>query len=304
MRIPRLSVLWFGALFVPVLPGQSCIDQQFEPRSTANGLEVTGRQPVVQTFQLAQTGALGRIDLKLRRRPGVTPVPMTFEILPTDSAGKPVASPLVTETIPATAIASSGAYSWIAVRPTRKLAVTANTVLGVRLSVASTIGRAYDWNGDTGNPYTRGDSFLRVNTGPLSFDMGFRVYVGPAATTVTYGTGFPGRTGVPNLSATPPILGTDTRWTLGNSSGTATTGLFLLGSGRASLPTPIGGTVLLRIAFALPVQVPSRGGSLTAMVPDNPNLCGARLQTQLIVADPQAARGFAFSRGVELVFGL
>src|SRR5262249_40076797 len=69
-----------------------------------------------------------------------------------------------------------------------------------------------------------------------------------------YGAGFPGTNGVPAFTPRAnPILGTTVTLDLVNSYGTPTAGAILVGFQRASLPTRLGGDLLVVPNFIVPI---------------------------------------------------
>lgn len=120
-----------------------------------------------------------------------------------------------------------------------------------------------------------------------------------------YGAGWPGTLGVPELTASSaPLLGEPIDLVLGNSYGPSTLGLVLLGFGKAQLPSSWDGDFLVAppwIAFSF--LLPSGGLTLQETIDPDATLCGLELDAQLLVADPGASDGVAFSRGLELLLG-
>jgi hypothetical protein len=176
-------------------------------------------------------------------------------------------------------------------------------VIGIELSVPTTIARAYAWSGDAPGSYAAGTTFLRRTTGPLSYDMGFRTLVGAPAFQVNYGNGHAGTGGVPSLSGSSvPRLGTTVDVLVGNTTTSTLPAVLLLGTARASVPTPFGGTLLVQILAQLPLAVPAGGLPVPFAIPDHSSLCGSTVTLQAALADPGASHGIAFTRGLE--FGL
>jgi Tol biopolymer transport system component len=125
----------------------------------------------------------------------------------------------------------------------------------------------------------------------------------PASWT-NYGAGFPGTNGVPAFTASAnPVLGAAISLDAGNSSGTWSVGLVLLGVQSASIPTRAGGTLLVDpLLYAFLPLTPS-GGSLQGQVPRDPSLYGVSLFCQVLEIDAGAAHGISFSPGIQLIFG-
>ena len=134
------------------------------------------------------------------------------------------------------------------------------------------------------------------------------VYVGPCTGCwENYGSGWPGAQGTPNLvpSATP-VLGTTIDFTMTTVRPTPELGVLALGIAPTSLPTPLGGTLLV-------VPIVLEGGVLPAaptpwtialVIPNDPSLNGFEVYAQFAHTDPSTSQGFAFSRGLKLVVGL
>lgn len=117
-----------------------------------------------------------------------------------------------------------------------------------------------------------------------------------------YGVGWPGRTGVPSLSATTPFIGQSTTLSIGNAAQVATPACLLIGTRQGNLATAFGGrqlvdAITLEIGFALT----SQGTSTRFFVPSA--ACGTTLFAQLVHLDPTASHGVAFSSGLRIDFG-
>jgi len=121
----------------------------------------------------------------------------------------------------------------------------------------------------------------------------------------SYGAGYPGTLFVPSLtSSANPVLGTTITLAFDDSAGVATTAFLLIGSQSASIPTLLGGTLLVQTRLVLPSNLPPSGGSLTGMVPGDPALFGVSLFAQVLELDAGAAHGVSFTPGLELDFGI
>lgn len=123
----------------------------------------------------------------------------------------------------------------------------------------------------------------------------------PARTTA-YGTGWPGRAGVPSLGASTPFIGQFTTLSLGNAAQANTAACLLIGTRQANLATAFDGRQLvdgitLEIGFVLAAS----GASTRFFVPAS--ACGSTLYTQLVHLDSAATRGVAFSAGLRVDFG-
>lgn len=280
----------------------SCVDQLYST-ARSNGLEITGTQSVVQTLTCARAGMLLRVDVDIKHHvPGVTTA-LDVNILAVDANGVPTNQVLASAQLAASEIPVAS-YALVPVRFTQPMQVSPGQVIGIELAVPNTVARAYAWSGDAPGGYAAGDTFIRRTSGPLSYDMGFRTWVGAPAFQVNYGTGHPGTGGVPSLRvAAVPRLGTTIDLLVGNSTAATVPALLLVGTARASLPTPFGGTLLVQIAVQLPLTVPAAGAVVPLALPDLPSLCGDFFDLQAVLADPGASHGVAFTRGLELVVG-
>jgi hypothetical protein len=130
-------------------------------------------------------------------------------------------------------------------------------------------------------------------------------FVDPDASWNNYGAGFAGTNGIPTLAASAdPVLGTQIDVDLGNSLGAPTFGYLLAGVSQASIPTTLGGTLLVGGVFlALPVSIPASGLSLPEALPADLALCGVSIFVQGLELDPGAQVGVSFTPGLELFFG-
>ena len=131
------------------------------------------------------------------------------------------------------------------------------------------------------------------------------VQINVTANWENYGEGHPGTNGaVPELSlAGVPSLGTGVLFRLGNTSPTSALTILLSGERPDYQPTPFGGRLLVQATGQRTFTLPPQGWNRTYHVPSNPNLIGRNVLFQTLVRDPAAAGGFAFSRGLRLVFG-
>jgi hypothetical protein len=125
----------------------------------------------------------------------------------------------------------------------------------------------------------------------------------PAAWT-NYGSGLDGRFGVPalTLSALPRRTSTiDVE--VGNSSGLYTVSVLFVGVASASLPTSLGGTLLVDpiTTATLPLTPYDEGFPLT--VPDGGDLPGVHVYLQVLELDPWAMEGVSFTPGLDVTIG-
>jgi len=78
-----------------------------------------------------------------------------------------------------------------------------------------------------------------------------------------------------------------------------------VGFSQASLPTGLGGTLLVQIALPLYLfPIPPLGASLTATLPGDIDLFGATIDLQAVEFDAGATDGFSFTDGLELTLGI
>ncbi len=124
------------------------------------------------------------------------------------------------------------------------------------------------------------------------------------ASWANYGAGFPGTFGVPSLTAqSDPVLGTALDVDLGNSSGLFSVTLLLVGYQQASLHSSLGGVLLVIPSSAVLMVLPPAGTTLASLLPADPSLCGFEIDTQALESDPGAAKGVAFTAGLQLILG-
>lgn len=169
-----------------------------------------------------------------------------------------------------------------------------------------------DFNGSVDQQYSNTGA-LAVMVAGTGFGIGtwamaaydnWRVDGCAPASQQTYGAGFPGTLGVPPIAAsTNPVLGGNTTVDVGNSLGTATFGVVVIGLTPFSAPMPWGGTLLAFPDASVFLAVPSGGASLPLSIPFNPSFCGLSLFFQGGIFDSGAAAGIANTQGLELVLG-
>ncbi|HET6202957.1 MAG TPA: hypothetical protein VFI25_09175 [Planctomycetota bacterium] len=120
----------------------------------------------------------------------------------------------------------------------------------------------------------------------------------------TYGSGWPGSSGVPALTCSaPPVLGASIGVALSNSWGSATTAILVVGSAEATVPTGYGGSLLVTPGGLLALPVPPGGLVLPLFIPPDPALCGATFYGQAAEADPGASAGLSFTPGLRVRIG-
>lgn len=144
------------------------------------------------------------------------------------------------------------------------------------------------WPGDAG---TTKDVFVR-NLSAI-----------PAAWT-NYGSGFDGRFGVPSLAlSAPPRRTTTVDLEVGNSSGLYTAGVLFIGLASASLPTTLGGTLLVDPLTTAMLPLTPYDDGFPVRVPDGGDLPGVHVYLQVLELDPWAPKGVSFTPGLDLTIG-
>ncbi len=119
-----------------------------------------------------------------------------------------------------------------------------------------------------------------------------------------YGSGFPGKNGVPSLTAqNDPVLGTTLYVDLGSSATAWTIAAILVGDHEASIPMRKGGDLLVVPLIVSIIALPSWGTTLDEDIDDDPLLCGLEFFAQTLIVDPGAAKGQSASAGLKLVLG-
>jgi hypothetical protein len=119
-----------------------------------------------------------------------------------------------------------------------------------------------------------------------------------------YGTGWPGTVGVPDLRVAfgAPKIGTTMLLWLGNSLGTTTPAVLLIGFQPASVRF-FDGTLLVVPTVAPGQQVAFPGQYVPLAIPRNPSLLRASAYLQAVEIDAGASLGMSFTRGMELRIG-
>ncbi len=128
---------------------------------------------------------------------------------------------------------------------------------------------------------------------------------GHIASSANYGSGWAGSTGVPSLTATTrPEPGTTLTLRATNSRGGLTTsGVLLLGVQRENLPTPFGGSRLVNPLIQETIPLAPFRADTNLPLPADRNLCGTTWHTQVVMLDPGASAGLAFTPGLTLNLG-
>jgi len=120
----------------------------------------------------------------------------------------------------------------------------------------------------------------------------------------TYGAGFPGRYGEPTLALDDvPRRGTTVDLGISDSSGLYTVGVVFAGFASASLPTSLGGTLLLVPSFTQPVGLSPWGITLPLSIPTGGDLPGLHVYLQALELDSWAVKGVSFTAGIDLTIG-
>lgn len=304
----RFSIVLVLLCAVHARAQNGCLDQSYLPVSVNNGLEITANQTVTQTFTVGIAGLLTAIDVaNLNHHRGTPTASLELRIVATDSTGVPNGATLASLSfLPSQVPATRGTLA-VDLSPFA-IFVTPGTVLGLRLSSLAVPGtQTYAWWGEALGTlhYAGGMVFLRDTT-PLSvWDLSFQSFVGAPAAWRNYGTGHPGRLGVPSLSASaPPQLGASIDVIAGNSSGASSTAALLAGFAPDNLATPFGGALLVQVAASFTIPVPALGARVPLSIPATSSLCGVSVFFQSAQIDGGATHGIAFSPGLELVLGL
>jgi hypothetical protein len=117
--------------------------------------------------------------------------------------------------------------------------------------------------------------------------------------------GWPGTSGVPELDCVgTPLLGGTIDLHIGNSLGAPTIGVLLIGSESASIPTNLGGTLLVGPSQIIyPLAIPAAGFSATLALPNDCQLLGPIAYAQALEVDPGASHGVAFTPGLSVAIG-
>jgi hypothetical protein len=145
---------------------------------------------------------------------------------------------------------------------------------------------------------------ITVTGGRLNLNNALATMCATSASATVYGAGFPGLGGIPTLTASaPPVLGLTTTIDVSDSNFVNTTGILVIGTSSASIPTSAGGTLLVNPLLMLTIPIPTTGASLPGSLPADPSLCGTHLYLQAIELDPFAAHHLSFTAGLDLELG-
>ncbi len=126
----------------------------------------------------------------------------------------------------------------------------------------------------------------------------------PLASWQNYGVGWPGTLGVPAFTALGnPVMGTTVDAQLGNSVGFYTVGFLYLGLQSATIPTKLGGTLLVDPLSTLVFLLEPLGTTLSGDLPLDDALVGTSFFAQVLELDNGASKGVSFTAGIELILG-
>jgi FG-GAP repeat protein len=131
------------------------------------------------------------------------------------------------------------------------------------------------------------------------------VWKGCPASWDNYGAGWPGTNNViPSFTIAGDVTpGGSITLSIGNSAGTTTTGFLYTGIQSASIPTNLGGTLLVSPLFTLPLGIPAAGLSMTGSIPNGSSLYCTSIYLQALELDSGASKGVSFTPGVHLHIG-
>jgi hypothetical protein len=119
-----------------------------------------------------------------------------------------------------------------------------------------------------------------------------------------YGSGFPGRYGEPTLTFDDvPRRTLDVTLSIGNSSGTYTVAALLMGVASQSLPTNLGGTLLVSPLQWIALPLSPYANDFEFTVPMSGNLPGIHVYLQALELDSGAAKGVSFTPGLDATIG-
>jgi Tol biopolymer transport system component len=125
-----------------------------------------------------------------------------------------------------------------------------------------------------------------------------------AASWSNYGDGWPGKLGVPSIALDDvPRLDSQVRMVIGTSTDLWTFGFVAFGIAPASLPTSLGGTLLVAPLQIIPLAAPPTGSILYLDLPLDYRIGGVPFYFQWLEADAGASKGASFSAGLEMIPG-
>jgi hypothetical protein len=166
------------------------------------------------------------------------------------------------------------------------------------------VARVRDVNGDKKDEFVIGDPWFNGSDGSLTGAVWLHSGKEYPASWTNYGTGWPGKNGVPSItmSADPEICNT-VSLQIGNSRGATTPGFLFAGFSAASLPTAWDGTLLVTPNLMQFLSIPGNGLSVPVSVPCDTATLGLSLFLQVLETDPFASKGYSFSAGLQMVIG-
>jgi hypothetical protein len=163
-----------------------------------------------------------------------------------------------------------------------------------------------DWNGDGIGDVVVGDPLDVVQYSDRSTHQvgAADVYLGCPAWWENYGSGWPGKNGVPALtSLDDPSPGQPLTIQVDNSLGSLTLGVLFVGFAQESVLTGKGGTLLVNPALTIPLAIPVTNLQLNTTLPNDPALDFFDMYLQAIEADAFASKGLSFTPGLRLRCG-
>ncbi len=165
---------------------------------------------------------------------------------------------------------------------------------------------AGDWNGDAIADLAWGDpTYAFAPWGTLDVTGLCNTFVGCPAWARDYGAGWPGRNGIPTLTAqAPPQLGSPIDVDVSNSLGSATLALVMVGTQTAA--NPYKGGLLLTNGDLLSLIFPLDAGGTTLSddIPFDVSLLWADFYVQVLEADPFASKKISMTAGLHLRVGI
>jgi hypothetical protein len=163
-----------------------------------------------------------------------------------------------------------------------------------------------DWNGDGIGDLVVGDPLDVVQYSDRSTHQvgAADEYLGCPAFWENYGSGWPGKNGVPALtSLNDPSPGLPLTIQVDNSLGSLTLGVLFVGFAQESVLTGKGGTLLVNPALTIPLAIAATNVQLNTTLPNDPALDFFDLYLQAIEADAFASKGLSFTAGLRLRCG-
>lgn len=119
-----------------------------------------------------------------------------------------------------------------------------------------------------------------------------------------YGDAFPGGNGAPVLTPlSSRAIGATYEIEISNPTGVEADAIGFIGLAPAATPTGFGGLLLLEPVTIISFDLPAAG--MIAPHDNDPDiaLCGLPVYAQVVMVDPTAPQGWAFSEGLEIIIG-